>query len=722
MDKTITRSTVNNQDYAAPEFPKSGFNLGYRDYNDYMLGRWHVSGYQWCMPSDKISGNNKGNFTYNRIVTSMMAPTHVGQYNVYVTLRSIDNTFQENVAPSKYNGFSAEWRMPTINTKELIKMLMKSYGFEDPSAIFAIQESEQDADDGGDYTLLDILKDMLYYESVQGATYTLGDYFSNSGTLLHGDVTLANFLQKIGSVMIQSLTSAMNFADVDNQPIPSLYSQAEDMYCVDALKDVEDFIYSRLGKFDENYQATGVLSSTTISEFVYNLLDCLLTPFVGRYSYFADFGYNFVRPSDIYRISHVQKYQITSLESFYDFFDSTPMNEYALRAMYAFWYDRCRDVNLQPVSSTLPKPRQFGSTSVLNVYEGGNLMYLLYRIRRWTEDMFVSAQPDSPARHVYAPIYSRSADVTQNSENDYATSQQEKITSTEISFLDSLTGETVSVGCPVPSVVNDALSHVSLSSVTLSQVLPLQSLRQAQSIERYLKRLDYFGDEYNDYMLSQYNSRVSDLRINHPEILSQSFDDANYDQQVSNVSTSAGTQVGDRTATGTLKSGGDGFSTFCEEFGIIINVISFMPDAAYDGANPQLLMDRLVDLPLPIFAANNDELGRVMEISANSLSSTLAANADFTKMFGHYPAYHAWRSRVDRVRGSFLNEHQDCLFRRFYGMTDASTMPKLNYPFVNCRPNLQMFANTVRYDGQLYGDVVHECYVERVLPTPVETI
>lgn len=708
MNKTITRSTVNTQDYSAPEFPKSGFNLGFRDYNDYMLGRWHTSGFQWVMPSDKISGHNKGNFTFNNFRTPMVAPTHVGQYNVYVTLRSIDNTFQENVAPSKHNGYSADWRMPMTNTRTLLQRLINDY--------FVRENSDVD----GFRSLISDFIGLLNWSSFNPSTTTLDDWFDSSVT----EQSYENYQAYLGDIR-----------EVFTASDSVMYQDAVKMYAVDALKDLQDFFDVRFNfvAADDEYRPSPTMLA---SSFFYNLFDTLLTPWLGRYSYFADFGYNYIRPSDIYRITRglgiVLNPQISPVNNFLRMFDDTPMNEYPIRAMYAFWYDRCRDVNLQPVSSTLPNPRKFGSTSIFDIDAGGNLIYLLYRIRRWTEDMFISAQCDSPARHVFAPVYTSTAtgftpsdDInnkhTQESDTDESVNGR-KLSAQNIAYLDPLTGSTRTVKCPVPSFVNDYLSHDNEASFDVYG-LTLQNLRQAQNLERYLKRLDYFGDEYNDYMLAQYNSRVSDLRINHPEVLSQSIDDANYEQQISNVSTSAGSQVGDRTATGTITSGGDGYTTFTEEFGIIINVISFMPEASYDNACPQLLMSRLVDLPLPIFAANNDELGRIMEIAANGLSPAMNGDdADFRYMFGHYPAYHAWRSRVDRVRGSFLNERQDCLFRRFYDMVDGITTPRLNYEFINCRPNLQMFVNTVRYDCQLYGDVVHECYVERVLPTPVETI
>ena len=104
-------------------------------------------------------------------------------------------------------------------------------------------------------------------------------------------------------------------------------------------------------------------------------------------------------------------------------------------------------------------------------------------------------------------------------------------------------------------------------------------------------------------------------------------------------------------------------------------------------------------------------------------TSGLIKNGVETKgMFGHYPYAHAWRGRVDEVHGSFLSSKQNWVFRRYFGMDTPDKAPKLNYIFLHCRPNIGMFQDAVRLNPQAYGSVVHNFYVERVLPVPVETI
>ena len=129
MTKKITRSTVNEQQYSAPEFPKSGFPLSYRRYSSYLLGRIHAAGFHWTMPGDKISGKTSGDCTFHRIVTPIVSPVNAMQYNVYIPLRPLDRSFMKGMTPTKLNAMSANWTMPTFNTRYLVDQILRAlYG------------------------------------------------------------------------------------------------------------------------------------------------------------------------------------------------------------------------------------------------------------------------------------------------------------------------------------------------------------------------------------------------------------------------------------------------------------------------------------------------------------------------------------------------------------------------------------------------------------------
>ena len=696
----ITRSTVNEQQYSAPEFPKSGFQLSYRRYSSFGLGKIHVGGFHFTMPGDKISGQTRGNLTFHRIVTPIVSPVNAMQYNVFLPFRPLDRSFKKGISPTILNAMSANWTMPQFNTRYLVDQILRAY--------FGISFNGSVSGSPLD----DLCK--LFAMLSDFPDDTIAVAFNNS--------SLPASYSSFGVFFSQVLVVLRNNLLYDNTILTRM---ADALYMRDSLLEINQFIEVKL---------SGVQDSMLLKDFVYLFFSTILTPWVGRYSYYGELKYEFLRPFDFYRISNsLVATDFSSYEEFLSMFSDTPQNEYAIRAVYAVWYELFRNVDLEPVSPSLPDWQEWSSTSIFDVANGGNLCYLLYRIRSWEKDMFISAQIDDLSRHVYAPIvdfsgasasYSEESmnnNDTQNSSSDnFAFGSNRKPNGYNLGYRDQLSGENRSVFCPVPSNINDVLSATDKSFTDVFG-LDLNTLRQSQMLERYLKRNYLFGDEYQDRMLAHYNSRVSDMRINKPEILSQSLNSYDMKQEVSNVSTDE-TKVGDRTATVTLNVDGQPYTTFCEEFGIVLSLVCVMPRSMYDGIYPQHYLAKQVDLPLPEFASNNEEFGRKSEIAGSGLASIGSSADDNRYIFGRYPAYHAWRSRVDEVGGEFLDELQDCTFRRFFGMFSDDTTPKLNYFFIHCRPNLQMFANPIAYDMQAYGDLVHECFVERVLPVPVETI
>ena len=120
----ITRSTVNEQQYSAPEFPKSGFPLSYRRYSSFGLGKIHVGGFHFTMPGDKISGQTRGNLTFHRIVTPIVSPVNAMQYNVFLPFRPLDRSFKKGITPTKLNA---------IQKKQLKKHYIEYHSNNKPS-------------------------------------------------------------------------------------------------------------------------------------------------------------------------------------------------------------------------------------------------------------------------------------------------------------------------------------------------------------------------------------------------------------------------------------------------------------------------------------------------------------------------------------------------------------------------------------------------------------
>lgn len=676
---SINRSNVNSPSVHAQDFPKSGFDLSYKSRMDFVLGRLIPSGFQWIMPADKFQGSDDVKHTFNRLVVPEISDVEVSQHAFFVPLRAIDSSFIKGIVPTELlksnrlkrlsvqnnpNIISTKARKEKDGTRQEDDMPFSSVVLRDEIADF-----KQDCPDKE--SIIDYLKSTLGVESQKLKKYYLDDFLDD---YLDYTATLLNTLSaEIGTDTLQY------------------------------------------------YRNT-----------VYILLDAYLTPLFGENSLFDLLGYNYLRRSDMYNIC-----QFLSADGFdyrddlLPYINNDLQSEYAIRAYYAIWYEHYRDKFLEKRSDSLPDWRDFGSTPLLS---GSDFMcFIIPRYRSWAKDMYVGSMPDDISRHVFAPIVSKTdnvhilADDYQylNAENTLSNSGEKSLvnmTSYELEYLDPVSGSRRIVSCPVPKAVNDFVSNADAATQTLNAYyLDLRDLRKSQMLERYLKRNFYFGDEYEDRMLAHYGSKVSDNSIKRPHLLSSSVSNVNPIQEVASVGTDS-TPAGTRTATVQDSANSSAYEFFSEEFGIVINMLSLVPRAQYAPTCPQNFISCVTDFPLPEFANNNDEFGRVREIAATGIANPDDSVNYGIYQFGHFPYAHAWRSRVDEVHGSFLSDKQAYTFRRYFGMNNADNVPKLNYRFIHCRPNLDMFADTVRLSGQGYLTADHHFYVERVLPTPVEEI
>ena len=445
MSSKITRSTVNDQQYTAPELPKSGFPLSYRRYTSFLLGRLHVGGFQFVMPGDKISGLTRGNnLTFKRLITPIVSPVNGMQYNIFIPFRPLDRTFQKGITPTKLNQMSVNWSAPMINTRFLVDQLISAFGH-------VIYNVRDDSDESIS-SFLGVMSNNPHRQPSPLAT--IGLIAQQTYGYSNNQTSFNSFMYDPSSGLVSRLVNSLTV----NGTV--LCNMADNLYLRDALIDIAENIKSKLGSIDNPISYT-----MPVSEFAFLFMDCIFTPFLGRYSYYGEFKYEFIRPWDLYRIA----YGLTDTANVTNFslrFSNTPLNEYPIRAMYAIWYELFRNVDLEPVSNSLPDWREFGSTSILDVSNGGNLLYLIYRIRSWEKDMFISAQIDDLSRHVYAPIYYDKQDVVAGhslDQNNFdANSNSDAVNVLDggskpslytLSYRDQLSDTDKTIQCPVPSNV-----------------------------------------------------------------------------------------------------------------------------------------------------------------------------------------------------------------------------------------------------------------------------
>lgn len=679
----IDRNRQGSADVTFSDVPRSGYNLTYMNHDSLSLGRLTPTCYHHCMPADKISGSTESEFTFEQVSTPVMGTMQLAHHNFLVTLRSLNTEWEKFMTPTKLNGMNVSLTAPHF-------------------------------------------KIIVIYNQVLLWLDNIVKVVSGSGSF------------KVGINLSPSVTPAFEAI------IPNSWRYH---YCSDVLYDLREQLYADI------YGSGIITSSTPTKDIVadvtaYNafkqfFIDAIQF-FAGKRSLLDKLGYQ-IFTADVLADTFdavVNMYKNRTHSSFSDIFSDDDavlsavagtifkydtdgafkdMNEYALRAYYAIWFEYYRNYDLEPRSNNLSEYHSFGAASILGSFD--DFHFLMIRPRSWSPDAFIKAGIDDISRHVFAPVLSAGSDreigvdsVRDGQPNDSTMGNRQTLET--LHWVNPETGVTSSVQVPVPSrLITQLQTSFNVSSFA---GVELFSLKKAHMLENYLKRIFYGGDEYRDRMLSLYGARIEDYRINRPKWLSSSYDDVSPTQQVANSGALPGTQIGgviqgQRVATaGVSSKSTDGYTEFVPENAIVIGLTSIMPRAQYDVLCPQNLQLKYTDYPIPQFANQMEDTINVSEVSRSAYNFGV---------FGYAPYGHGYRYRVDEVHGDYLDSRFDYTFSRFFnGLTGDATIPKLNWQFIHCRPKLPMFVDSILLDGQAYGKIKNNFLVERDLPTPVEVL
>lgn len=665
---SIDRSFQNQRnEVQETDIPKSGFNMTYRNHlGGLVLGRLYPQSIQHLMPGDKFSGSNTASLTFEQLSTPVVDDMDVCVHNFFVTLRSIDKRWEDFMTPTKLNNMNKGVKAPTFDLSRIL------------------------------FCLLDMFSQLFVWDTSRGK---------------HVVFTPAN----------------ANF-NWDN------------VYLTDALADLSEQIDSILG-YDPNLSFSRSMDVTNADD-KNKLKLCWLAYwdfFVGKRSLFDFFGYTmFDRQSLIDSFNAITLNLDSAFDSgtsanFYELVDYDintdgifkfdgkrivyPLqNEYALRAYYAIWFEYYRNYDLEPRSTSLPEYKSFAGASIFGNYTFADMHYLVPRIRSWQQDAFTTAGIDDISRHIFAPVLSTTSydieRVKDSSLQPDGIIDNNTIMQT-VDWRDPSSGQVKTIEVPMPSRLLSALRDPAQIEQISTYGVELFSLRKAQMLENYLKRIYYGGDEYRDRMLHLYGARIEDYRINRPQWLSSSLDMVSPRQEVANTGVAPGASgwsAGSRLVTATAEqSGSDTFTEFCSEFGIYMSILSIMPHATYDPYLLQNMNQSFDDFPIPQFANQMEDVISTKEISRHVDHSA----------FGYAPYGHAYRYRVDEIHGDYHDDKYDYVFLRYFA---KDNVPNLSWGFLHCRPKLPMFVNQTLLDGQVYGTFKHNFLVERPLPTPVEVI
>lgn len=523
-----------------------------------------------------------------------------------------------------------------------------------------------------------------------------------------------------------------------NHLLPNIpvYSTTAASTFASSIMDCFEFMDDRLGYWNKDYKielktivdefissdpATTVTNKATYIDWVCSIMYRYCDHLIGEGSMLDVFGYPILDHRCIRSI--VSTCANTSTANWSTLVTDMPVNDVCIRANYYIWYCFYRNIYTEPRIKVI-NPRKWTATAL-----GYDVLFKLIvpMYRNWNIDLFTGAQIDDISRHVYAGIPLASQEWQFNDETasyvpadagNFPEMQGEGIVSQDLQYIDT-DGQVQVLTVKVPSIFGSTYLNSSISDVSEDSTnLPLLQLRRAKMLERYLKRLYFSGDLYTDYVKAQFDVDLNDALVNQPIYLGGSSSPVDVNVETNNTTTSE-SPAGQKAAVMSAHGSGDGFNCFVDEFGVIINIVSMLPECSYDTMPNQHLYTTLTDFPLPVFSQQDDELSHRFELSRSGLAS---AQANAVRPFAHHPYKHDWRGRVNDFHGNALSTRKMYNFGRLFDLTNASKQPIMNAEFLHCKPSLEMFISSSPLNDLWFGYADHKFDVERSLSAVIEEI
>lgn len=655
-NKNVQRNTINEARVKMSDIQKSGINLSYTSQTSGGIGKLIPTSVQWIMAGDKFAGSNNISAQFEPLAIPMAGRLKVESHNFFVRMRNIYRDWDDFMLFNQ--GLPDVKSLPTFTLKALITYL-EEHNF--PQILPFSQTAAKD-------TWSAVLR---WSTSV----HTLADFTTEDFFIEYRDA-LMNF---IASNKPESVTTQDSYVD----------------FCV-------------------------------------TLFSLMVGKLLGEGSYLDFFGYPILDQMTLRdMVLHVNASNTS--KKFSELVTDVPLSDAPIRAFYYIWFAYYRNIYTEPKKRCI-NPRSFTSAPL----DYATLFRLLVpRFRNWDVDMFTGAQTDDMSRHVNVLVpapdsttpsmwYNANGEnyepVDANLTTEY---KQEGIVKQQIHWI-TTEGEKMMSTVYVPTIFGSSFManrgevvRTPTGDTNDTLYTPLLQLRRSQMLERYLKRCFYSGDLYQDYMKGIYGTDISDAISNVPEYLpGGSSTPVDISQEINNTSTEY-SPAGTKTAVMSASAGGDSFTKFADEFGLYFNIMSFLPECAYDGMPNQLLYSALMDFPLPQFSQQDDEHSHRFELKRTSL---LMHQESSFRPFAHHPYKHEWRSRTNDMHGNALSTRKAYNFGRLFDYGSESTTPKLNASFLHCKPNLDMFISSSPLNDVWFGYIDHQFYVERALSAYVEEI
>jgi hypothetical protein len=245
---------------------------------------------------------------------------------------------------------------------------------------------------------------------------------------------------------------------------------------------------------------------------------------------------------------------------------------------------------------------------------------------------------------------------------------------------------------------------VDLSTATAATI---NELRNAYRLQEYLERNARGGSRYIEVILSHFNVRSSDARLQRAEFIGGTKVPVQI-SEVLQTSESGGTPLGNMAGHGISVGGNKRMSYRAEEHGFFMVLLSVLPRAGYQQGIPKMFLreDRF-DYYWPSFAHLGEQPIYNKELYWDG------SDGEDDDVFGYTPRYAEYKYMPSTTAGQFRDTLDFWQSNRIF-----ASRPALNAQFIECRSAEldRIFAVTTASDHKLWAQVYHDFKARRPMP------
>lgn len=676
--KVVTRSYSSDEEVQASSFPRSSFSNSYHNAFDGIIGRIIPSSVFDVLPKSQYRGVHSGAIQLERMVTPFMPDTTAHSFTFYCSCRAVDRDYVETAAPSIGNRMGETLSFPSFDVAVLARSL------------FSYITSR--------YTYV-----------VTGASIT---DFTPWYYLVSHFHTMSD-QDKIDWIHT-------NLAGISVQDgLPSMcLNYWPQVYLTGLAYDFDQYFKTFLK--DEF-----IPSDSDLCNAIYHTLVRFMEYGLGRGSLMDFLGYPILDTTMPWPYSTSASVLLTAWRNmFFTGHEDNPTicNEYRLRQLAAIWIEYFRQPMLQPLNAHLRYNKwdsvsHFTPASKMSdftIHPQTAMMLLFMRAVPFGEDRVTTAHVDDICRNVYAPVVSTLDGKVSTIPSGISANPQDIHSGFETVLLHTKRpdGTSISVNCPVPSMIGNFMNRVGGVDPTTTNTLALdlQTLKTANRLERELKRRMWFGDSYFDVVRADYDCDISDADVLKPHLLSDGMSSIiGATQEIASTDGGNDSPRGTRTAVAQGDYPSEAYAGFAQETGSVISLFYLTQRVSYDPADDFNFVRTYSDMVRPIYAGTNESI--MHKFSVNRHANNALGGYGF-EPYGNY-----YRTRLDRAHGKFLKEYKDYVALRDSKVVQLTSDYNQQYQLP-----LGHFADTIMLDGQFNVLATHEFFVTHSLPAPVEII